>query len=207
MGWTFYRKPVGVSAVESLKEDALGAEWVAKHVIASSATWGAAFFVVKRHDPESDVYVPDADGFTRGLAVFKIRNTPRARDGYNFGYKDMSESMGPYGCEAPLSILAQCSALRDPIGPQPEYSSLRSATEYRARCHAKAAAKAIKRRLKPGNVVTLAKSLKFAGQDFQTFTVERTRVRGRKGMSTVFRAPTGMLCGIGADDLVGAVIQ
>ena len=53
------------------------------------------------------------------LLVYAIKSVPK--DHYNFGYKDMEEGMGPYGCEAPLSIIAQCSELQDPIGPQPDY--------------------------------------------------------------------------------------
>ena len=59
--------------------------------------------------------------------------------------------------------------------------------------------KALKRSLKPGNKVTLAKPLSFGGIACQRFTVEIARVRGRKGKSTVFRAENGMLCGISAD--------
>jgi len=206
MGWTFYHKPRGVSAVESIKEHCFGADWTAKHVVAMTATWDTVFAVVERDDPKSDVYVPDADGKTRALAVSAIKNSPRARDGFNFGYKDMSEAMGPYGHEAPLSILAKCSPLQDLPAVVPEYSSLKSAHEYRARSKAKAEAKALKRGLKPGDVVTLAEPLTFGGQKLQTFTVDHARVRGRKAArSTVFRAG-GMLCSISPGNLVGATV-
>lgn len=205
MGWTFYQKPHGVSAVESIKKE-LGAAWVAKHVVAMTATWNAVFAVVERDDIGTDVYVPDADGKTRGLAVFMIRNNPRACDGYNFGYKDMTETMGPVGCEAPLSILAKCSPLQ-PLMPDTPDGSLRWAHNYRDRCKRMAEAKAIKRSLKAGSVVTLAAPLNFGGQMIQTFTVERCRVRGRKAaQTTVFRAPNGMLCNISPRDLVGATV-
>jgi hypothetical protein len=204
VGTITYHKPKGISAIESIKAHC-GAEWCAKHVIAATATWDAVFLVGRFHEPDSDVYVPDADGYVRTLLVFKLSLAPRSH--YNFGYKDMTETMGPYGCEAPLSILAQCSELRDPVGPQPEYSSLRSASEYRARCSRVAAAKKVKRGLKPGNKVTLAQPGKWGGIDCQTFTVERARLRGRKGMSTVFRAENGMLCGVTAKQLEGATVE
>ena len=92
--------------------------------MASSATREAVFIVGQFHDPESKVYVPDADGMIRALLVYKIKSVPKATN-YNFGYKDMEEGMGPYGCPAPMSIIAQCSELQDPIGPLPEYSSLK----------------------------------------------------------------------------------
>ena len=207
MGWTFYHKPVGVSAVESIKQNCFGAEWAAKHVVAMTATWGAVFAVIEREDMGTDVYVPDADGKTRGLAVLMIRNVPRARDGYNFGYKDMTETMGPVGCEAPLSILAKCSPLKE-LTPDTPDGSLRWAHNYRARCKQAAEAKAIKRSLKPGCVVTLAEPLKFGDQSVQTFTVVRCKVRGRKAaLTTVFQAhPSGMLCNVSPRNLVGATV-
>jgi hypothetical protein len=204
MGWTFFHKPKGIKAVDAIKSGC-GAEWLAKHVVASSATREAVFLVARFHEPDSKVYVPDADGMIRALLVYKIRSVPK--DHYNFGYKDMEETMGPYGCEAPLSIVAQCSELQDPIGPLPEYSSLKSARNYRAQSARAAAQKALKRSLKPGAKVKLAKPMSFGGIEQQRFTVEICRVRGRKGKSTVFRAENGMLCGISARHLEGATVE
>jgi hypothetical protein len=202
MGWTFYHKPKGIKAVDSIIAGC-GPEF-AKKIVASSATREAVFLVAEFHEPESDVYVPDADGNIRVLLVYSIKSVPK--DHYNFGYKDMEETMGPYGCEAPMSIIAQCSELKPLIG-DPEYSSLKSAIEYRARSARAAAWKAVKRGLKPGNKVTLAQPLKFGGIEQQRFTVEVCRVRGRKGRSTVFRAENGMLCSVSARSLEGATVE
>lgn len=204
MGWTFYHKPVGIKAVDSIK-NGCGAEWLEKHFVAASATREAVFIVAKFHEPESKIYVPDADGMVRALLVYAIKSVPK--DHYNFGYKDMEESMGPYGCPAPMSIIAQCSELQDPIGPQPEWSSLTSARNYREGSAKAAANKALKRKLKPGNKVTLASPGNYGGIPCQRFTVEVCRVRGRKGKSTVFRAENGMLCGISARQLEGATVE
>ena len=205
MGTITYHKPKGIKAVDSIK-DHCGVEWCAKHVVAESATREAVFLVGRYHEPDSSVYVPDADGYVRTLLVFKLSLAPKSD--YNFGYKDMTETMGPYGCEAPVSIIEKCSELRDPIGPEPRFSSLRSAREYRERSRAAAALKAIKRGLKPGATVTLASPLSFGGMKLDRFTVERARVRGRKGISTVFRSSeNGMLCGISARNLAGATVS
>ena len=206
MGWLFYHKPKGIKAVDSIKAGC-GAEWLEKHFVAASASREAVFIVGKFHDPESKVYVPDADGMVRALLVFAIKSVPKARDGYNFGYKDMEESMGPYGCPAPMSIIAQCSELQDPIGPLPEWSSLKSARNYREGSAKAAAQKALKRSLKPGNKVVLPKPLLFREIPCQRFVVEVCRVRGRKGMSMVFRAENGMLCGLSARSLEGARVE
>lgn len=204
MGWTFFHKPKGIKAVDAIK-DGCGAAWLEKHFVASSATREAVFIVAKFHEPDSDVYIPDADGMIRALLVYSIKSVPK--DEYNFGYKDMTETMGPYGCPAPMSIIAQCSELQDPIGPLPDYSSLKSARNYRAGSAAHAARKALKRGLKPGDKVTLAKPMSFGGIEQQRFTVEVCRVRGRTGKSTVFRAESGMLCGISARSLEGATVE
>lgn len=205
MGWTFFNKPKGVKAIDAIKRQC-GDEWCAKHVVAASASIGAVFLVGKFHDPDSEVYEPDADGMVRQICVFKIQNVPKAKDGYNFGYKDMTEGMGPYGCECPPSIIEAASPLRDPIGPEPQYSSLRSAREYRARSVAAAKAKAAKRALKVGSTIKLPAPLTFRnGTSLDEFVVERCRVRGRKGMSTVFRSvANGGLYSLSARDLAGA---
>jgi hypothetical protein len=201
MGWTFFHKPVGKKAVDAIK-----AEFpeTAKKIVASSATREAVFFVIETHDPDSDVYVPDANGNVRPIIVFAIK---AGRGDYNFGYKDMDETMGPYGCAAPMSIIAQASPLRDPIGPLPQYASLKAAREYREGSAKVAAQRALKRSLKPGNKVKLAEPMNFSGIKCQTFTVEKARVRGRKGISTVFRAENGMLCAVSARNLAGATVE
>lgn len=201
MGWLFYNKPKGIKAVDSII-DHCGEEFK-KKIVASSATRNAVFLVAEFHEPESDVYVPDANGNIRVLLVYAIKSVPK--DYYNFGYKDMEETMGPYGCPAPLSIIEKCSDLKPLIG-DPEYSSLKSAITYRAESARHAAQKARKRSLKPGNKVILPEPRFFGGISCQRFTVEVCRVRGRKGKSTVFRAENGMLCGLNAQQLEGAVV-
>lgn len=197
MGWTFFHKPVGVKAVEAIKREMPTA--VAEgRIVASTATREAVFLVI-RTDKPGNVYVRDADGSARALAVFKIAMRPR--DEYNFGYKDMDETAGPYGCEAPMSILAKCSELLDPVGPEPRYSSLRNAREYRARCAKAAATKALKRGLKAGTKIKLAEKLNFGGTREDTFTVEK---RGRR---VLFRATAGWLARISARGLEGATVE
>lgn len=204
MGTTTYHKPVGVKAVDSIREHCFGQE-EQKRIVAMTATREAVFVAYRVPDPKSKVYVPEADGSVIALLVFKLSIAPK--DYYNFGYKDMEEGMGPCGCEAPMSIIAKCSTLRDPIGPEPEYSSLRSARGYRERSAAAAAAKAKKRGLRPGNKVTLPAPLSFAGSMLQQFTVERARLSGNRGLSNVFRADNGMLCRLTARNLADAVVE
>jgi hypothetical protein len=206
MGWTFFYKPKGKKAIATIKEK-FGEQWCAERVVAESATREAVFLVIKAHEPDSKVYVPDADGFIRAIAVIKIANRPK--DEYNFGYKDMTETMGPYGLECPPMIIAAASELRDPIGPEPEYSSLRSARNYRARSLKAYELKAAKRAMKPGDIVVTAHAVSnYGGTPINKFTVVKTRVRGRKGIGTYFRSVVnGGLYSIPAADLIGAIIE
>ena len=204
MGWTYFAKPKGVKAIEAIKRS-FGDDWCAKHIIAASATLGAVHLVGKFHDPDSEVYVPDADGMIRQIIVVKTNNVPKAKDGYNFGYKDMTESMGPYGCECAPSIIEAASPLKPKPDVWPEYSSLKSAYQYRERSLAMAKAKAAKKALKVGTKIKLAQPLSFGGAMLDEFVVERCRVRGRKGQSTVFRSTVnGGLYGLRAGDLVNS---
>lgn len=206
MGWTYFHKAKGMKSIDVMKRE-FGPEYENK-IVAASASLGAVHFVCKFHEPNSEVYVPDADGMVRAIIVIKINNVPKAKDGYNFGYKDMSETMGPYGCECAPSIIEAASPLKPKPDVWPEYSSLKSAYEYRERSLAMAKAKAAKRALKVGSKVKLPQPLSFAGTKLDEFIVERCRLRGRKGESTVFRSvANGTLCRLGAGDLVGASIE
>lgn len=204
MGWTFYAKPKGVKMIDSLKANSLGREWCEKHLVAESATRSTVFFVGRYYEPDSKVYVPDADGYVRSILVYMVKLNPKARDGLTFGYKDMCETSGPYGNEAPASIIEAASPLRDMPESEPEFSSLRSAHEYRARSLRFKKVKANKRALKPGQTVKLPAPLVFRGMKLDEFTVERVRSRHR--MITAFRAKNGMLCSIRAEQLVNATI-
>jgi hypothetical protein len=59
--------------------------------------------------------------------VCPVHYNPRDREGYIFGYKDQSESMGPCECECPASILVLLTPTDN------DY-----AKEWRARCRARA---------------------------------------------------------------------
>ncbi len=57
-----------------------------------------------------------------------VRYNPRDREGYIFGYKDMTEGMGPYECDCPVAILDLLTPTDRPY-----------ALQWRARCRATAA--------------------------------------------------------------------
>lgn len=87
-------------------------------------------------------------------AVILISNTRKN----GFGYKDMTETMGPCECACPNRIMRLLSPVADI--PNPSY-----AAEWRARvaAHHKAAAELRTKRvsLRPGSIVTLERAVSF----------------------------------------------
>ena len=95
-----------------------------------------------------------------------------AKDYYNFGYKDMTEDMGPCESECPDRILNLLTPTTS------EY-----ATEWRKRCREAIAKRAVAKRVTPGTLVRFADPLKFtSGATLQT-------LRFVKG--NIFAAPSG----------------
>lgn len=108
--------------------------------------------------------------------VCLVRWKPKARSGEHFGYKDMSESMGPCYYRCPASVL-------DLLGPTDnEY-----ATSWRARCRQHLALKR-RRKPRPGDTLILPEAMRFSdGFEGQSFEVIRYR------NSIALKAKTGGL--------------
>ncbi|MFD1192845.1 DUF6927 domain-containing protein [Phenylobacterium conjunctum] len=116
--------------------------------------------------------------------VCLVRHNPRDREGLVFGYKDMSESMGPCESECPARILNLLTATENTY-----------ALDWRARCRSNLALKArraAKPTPKPGDVVVLAEPLQFRdGRTFSRF--EAVAWPGRRRGRLVFRSELGGL--------------
>lgn len=109
----------------------------------------------------------DADGPRETFAIIcLVKWNPGARSGEEFGYKDMSETMGPYSYDCPASIL-------DLLGPPAnEY-----AANWRRACRQRLALTS-RRKPKPGDTLVLAEALTFTdGQSERSFRVAQS---GRK---------------------------
>lgn len=89
-------------------------------------------------------------------------------DAYNFGFKDMSEDMGPYEHRAPLSVL-------NALTPTDHATAL----EWRERVAQYHAQRKALRGLKDGDQIVLAAALRFtSGDERDTFTIRRQVIRG-----------------------------
>ena len=111
-------------------------------------------------------------------AVCLVQYNPRDREGYIFGYKDMSEAMGPYERDCPEPIL-------DLLTPTDHEHALR----WRADCRANAAARRA-RRAKPspraGQTIIFDEPLAFA--DGRSFDRLEVIANPRSHRTMLFRA-------------------
>jgi hypothetical protein len=130
MGWTYTRKPNHLSVKDFLINHSGALTWssperewdykVLDSAIVKLKTFYAAVEMVHRKTGERRVWA----------AVFLLGYGRRSYDDHNFGWKDMSEDMGPCEAECPERILN----LLTPTDS--EY-----ANEWRARCRANIAAR------------------------------------------------------------------
>jgi hypothetical protein len=99
----------------------------------------------------------DADGPKETFAIIcLVKWNPGARSGEEFGYKDMTETMGPYHYDCPASIL-------DLLGPPGnEY-----AANWREACRARLALTS-RRKPRPGDMLVLAEPLTFTDGQSRT---------------------------------------
>ena len=114
-----------------------------------------------------------------GAVICLVRYSPRDREGYIFGYKDMCESMGPNACDCPKSIL-------DLLTPTDSQLAL----QWRARCRDSIKArriKAAKPNPRAGQVIVFDEPLAFA--DGRRFDQLEVVANPRSHRSVLFRAP------------------
>ena len=129
----------------------------------------------------------EAEGARSVFAIVCLTFTrPNARDGYTFGYKDMTEHMGPAESDCPASILDLLTPIE---GEWPN--------NWRDRCRANIA----KRRLlnskptpRPGQTIVFDEPMRFNdGMERSRFEV----ITGPKGKGLRFRDPsTRQVCKI-----------
>lgn len=131
MGWTFYRKPQDVKA--DLDQ---GLTWTnetgARRVLDSAIVAAREYYAAVEHlhpDGTREVWA----------ATFMLSFVPKAKDGCTFGYKDMTEHMGPHMWRCPERILALLTETDNAY-----------ANRWRERCREYHAARAAKPKLQPG---------------------------------------------------------
>lgn len=172
MGWTFSGRH-GKSVTDMVK---VSYEWendtskteVLAHSI--NVRVGVAYLAVK-----STIKASGISYVWAGVALIKL--VPR--DYYDFGIKEMDETVGPCERDCPKRILDLLTPLDEMATLQGEAFRADSwAAQWRADCHANLAKKAVRGVLKHGDVITLKTPVRFTdGRERGTFKVSRN---GRK---------------------------
>lgn len=99
MGWTSMKKPYDI------KEYFKSGWGEHKEVLDIAMVRRAVVYMAVRFNDGKENYV--------FAAIYKISFNPKATDGYDFSYKDMSESVGPYECDCPLRIMKLLTPLEE----------------------------------------------------------------------------------------------
>jgi hypothetical protein len=121
----------------------------------------------------------EASGKRQVFAIICLTKTSTgARDDCTFGYKDMDETVGPYECDCPASILDELTETDYP-----------HAIDWRARCRANLVRRKLERAKptpKPGQTIIFDEPMRFSdGSDRARFEV----VANPKGKTPLFRDP------------------
>src|SRR5713226_2497738 len=99
MGWTIVRKKKNETTLDLLRSlidgDNDKGAW---RIIAGASVRGAAYTAIDHLNKKTGIRKVTA-------GIFVIEHYPRAKNGFNFAYKELSEEMGPYHCQCPDRIL------------------------------------------------------------------------------------------------------
>jgi hypothetical protein len=204
MGWTFMPSR-GRDAVEIIRgqlewENDIFTDKVIDHAVVGTTLYLLVCRTPKAAWEPSTTYVNGADGSFRWIAVVL---TSKARNAYDFGYKDLEESMGPVEARCPRRLIAAASPLRHP-DPAVEGNY---AARWRQKCLDQVAAKARRKaELVHGATIRVSSVLDFTdGHKDDRFVVEIVKRRGRN--HTYFKASNGSLYRIRDLDRIGYRVE
>jgi hypothetical protein len=146
MGWYYQQRDKGQS-----NKDYFEREFPSIRILDCATVKHTFYAAAERRDSPGEVFA----------LVILINWAPGDR--FNFGYKDMDETMGPCECECPARIL-------DLLTP----TASEWANTWRASCRAHADKMAAKPRVKTGDLVRFATPIRFtSGVELDTFRFEK----------------------------------
>lgn len=194
MGWTYRSRKLTHQTPVQYMTEYLTHETAATSttVIAAAAVSGTIYAAIRQQDR-----ITGKSFVLCGVILFKNS----AKDG--FGYKIMSERMGPCEADCPDRIMRLLSPIHEIEDP-------RCAADWRERVAAGKAVKAGKAaklaRLRPGDVIRLARRVQFA-----SFNIDEDRFTliGLERRTMIF-APVsapGFRCRLRKDNLVGCSVE
>lgn len=178
MGWLFMRDMGGYATPRSYLDNQFTyARDDHRLMVLASSMVGSTYYAACERIESS--------GARAVLAVVCLtRQSTGARDGCTFGYKDMTETMGPCESDCPAAILDELTE-----------TDSTCATDWRARCRANLARRKLERAKpnpKPGQTIVFDEPIRFNDGEHRTrFMV----IANPKGKSPLFRDPvTGTVC-------------
>lgn len=176
MGWTTFASR-GRATVDILKHEINGENEHGKWEWLDHAQRGSVVYAVVRKTPKGQssdtTYVHDDDGSYRFILV--VQTSRNGEHGYDFGYKDMSECMGPVEKDCPERLLQLASAFRN------DYQGYARAWREACREKRRASADITSKRPKPGDTFRTLKPVSFRdGTTHSEFTCVMVQGRGRK---------------------------
>jgi hypothetical protein len=157
VGWTYSNRTKGLTTRQWFEEEFEWGPGKRREIVADGIS-GATYYAAVRDNEDL--------GHGHGHVWAFVAVTRRAAGYWNFGYKDMDETMGPWDAEAPARVL-------DVLSPTGDDTAL----EWRARCRAHNACQAFARRVRPGTRLRFLEPVEFAdGARLDTFElVDRGR--------------------------------
>jgi hypothetical protein len=168
MGWLFmsslgqYASPKAYLDAQFTFENGDGTSKILASALVNRRTWYAACQQVHHKTGETEIFA----------LICLVKFNPRDRQGQIFGYKDMSETMGPYQADCPATIL-------DLLGPTINEHAL----DWRVRCRA-ALARRNRKAPKSGDTIIFAQDMNFTdGSQARRF------VMSTQGRKTIFTNP------------------
>jgi hypothetical protein len=163
MSWTYTYKAKGVS-VSDFFSDNFNHEnerTVSKVIACSVKNFKEAYMAYEILDKETQT--------RKVIAIVCLLNFNRGE--YNFGYKDMDESMGPCAIGCPEKILKLLTPL-----PDDETNSTKWAKEWREKCWNNVNKRKNKLKLKVGMKIKVPSPIHFTnGESLDTFYVASTQ--------------------------------
>ena len=159
MGWTYMHKEKGLPIKDFFAKqfDYKNEDGGSGKIIACSSKLGTTYLAYK-------VVGPMGDGETIGIVCLTAYDH---KDYYNFGYKDMSENMGPNQYDCPEKILKLLTP-----------TTHKYALEWRKNCQETIDKKKSKPKLKVGDILELEKPMSFTnGQEYKRLVVESLKPR------------------------------
>jgi hypothetical protein len=150
MGWTYFHRPSGQTMENTFrKEFDFSNEYGSCEVVACSSKLTTSYLAIRRTYPDGKSYV-------FGM-VCLINHCPKSY--YNFGYKDISEEMGPCQTECPGQILNLLSPLEEIYSDLHSEGGGKWAKEWRDACLARLA----KPKPKKGDLIKFKHPIRFTG--------------------------------------------